>query len=402
MRAVRVLLALAAGALLVACSDATRTTGPTPAFTASGDATLASDAWYAPAFPGAVPFRLFQQNAYPGTNVDIVIGAPPEQRLVALGAALQKELATKMAERADRIAEEVARQQPDVITLNEAVAVAWKNLQPLPSVPFPPGMPNPYPASFATLPDDSLDFLPLFQQALAARQLDYVLVAQRWETDLLLPLAPPELVQLLGFLPYVHFRDSDVMLVRRGTGVANVVSQLYQARFAIDLGAGPVEITRGWIAADLNVRGRTVRMVLTHPESDVTGGTALRDLQVQELFGTFAGVTLPIVVTGDLNFRPYDAPYAQFLEAGFKDAWKQRVGAPLPEFTSSPDDDLADPNRQLTDRLDYVFVRPDAAHQLGPVQFTLFGDQLSERTVSGLWVSDHAGLLVGFVLVPRK
>jgi hypothetical protein len=32
------------------------------------------------------------------------------------------------------------------------------------------------------------------------------------------------------------------------------------------------------------------------------------------------------------------------------------------------------------------------------VRFSIFGDDLSERTVTGLWPADHTGLLVGLIM----
>ena len=56
----------------------------------------------------------------------------------------------------------------------------------------------------------------------------------------------------------------------------------------------------------------------------------------------------------------------------------------------------------LDRRLDYVWVRPGAAYRMGPVVMTVFGDDPSEQTASGLWPSDHGGLFGGLALIPKE
>ena len=45
---------------------------------------------------------------------------------------------------------------------------------------------------------------------------------------------------------------------------------------------------------------------------------------------------------------------------------------------------------------------PDADRRVGPVVMTVFGDELDERTASGLWPSDHGGLFGGVALIPQQ
>jgi hypothetical protein len=65
-------------------------------------------------------------------------------------------------------------------------------------------------------------------------------------------------------------------------------------------------------------------------------------------------------------------------------------------FTCCESPDLRDPTPILSKRIDLVLVRPEGnAHRstIKPVDMMLFGDEPSERTVGGLWASDHAGVV---------
>ena len=86
------------------------------------------------------------------------------------------------------------------------------------------------------------------------------------------------------------------------------------------------------------------------------------------------------------------------------DLWAERNGQSAAANTCCHGDDetLRDPNDGLEKRIDYVLARPAAGYAVGPVQFTIFGDELSERTTpSAMWPSDHAGLFAGVVLQKR-
>jgi hypothetical protein len=107
------------------------------------------------------------------------------------------------------------------------------------------------------------------------------------------------------------------------------------------------------------------------------------------------------VIASDLNTDPLDpAPltsYDQFRSAGFQDAWLARDDMHhATGFTCCERPDLLNPFPILTKRIDLVLVRPEGrAHQssIRPVDITLLGDRPAERSVSGLWPSDHAGVV---------
>ena len=67
-----------------------------------------------------------------------------------------------------------------------------------------------------------------------------------------------------------------------------------------------------------------------------------------------------------------------------------RGAVPGPGYTCCQAGDLTNPVSQLYERIDIVFTRNIA---LATGQSILIGDTPAERTPSGLWPSDHAGVV---------
>jgi exonuclease III len=99
-----------------------------------------------------------------------------------------------------------------------------------------------------------------------------------------------------------------------------------------------------------------------------------------------------VAAVGDFNSLPVDAtgPYGTFTGGGYKDAWRT-VHPTKHGFTAAQDPDLTNVPSQLDHRIDYVFHQPG---RLSAVFADVIGDKLRDRTPTGLWPSDHAGLVV--------
>ncbi len=192
--------------------------------------------------------RVYTQNLYIGADVDKVIAAPPAQLPAALFQALATFVATDYPSRAGRIADEIGVQKPDLIGLQE---VSHLTVQGLGIVGFP---------------DIDVDFIPILSAQLAARGLQYDVVAVSPNTDITIPLPLPD-----GTFGVIALKDFDAILVRHGIATSNVVTKNYQAKFSTSLGPIPLDILRGYAAADVTVRGRSYRFVTTHTEPRGTG-----------------------------------------------------------------------------------------------------------------------------------
>ena len=83
------------------------------------------------------------------------------------------------------------------------------------------------------------------------------------------------------------------------------------------------------------------------------------------------------------------ATYASIIASGFADAWAMRNPS-SPGFTCCQATNLLNPTSTLIERVDLVLTR-------GPFHVgraSLVGDDAADRLPSGLWPSDHAGVVV--------
>jgi endonuclease/exonuclease/phosphatase family metal-dependent hydrolase len=385
----RVRLLALCGTLVFAagCSD-TSPVGPSATSNGAKDnGLLTNEAWYGGAGPGAMPIRIYQQNVYPGFDIDSVaaglvqslISSDPTPFFDSLAVGMATFDSTNWRERAARMVLEIQRQNPDVVSLNEMITLDRKGL----------GLIG------INVADGKTDFLGIFEEELANRGLHYKLVDSLPLTDAFVPIDVIFLGLPFGTV-YARYQDRDAMLVREDVGVANVATDTFDVFLDQVLPQ-----LRGWIAADLTVRGKTWRFVTTHPDPSwpANGKTP----HVEQLIASVANVTSPVIIAGDLNLQPTWTEHQQLVDAGFVDLWTRRLG-PAPSdnpngFTCCElDPALRNPQPTLTKRIDYVMARSAAGYGVGPVRFSIFGDDPAERTATGMWPADHAGLLVGLVM----
>ena len=306
------------------------------------------------------------RNMDEGTDFKLLFGATtPSQFAAAAGATYQEVLASNIPERAAAIAAEIAQTQPDVVSLQEVSL--WRT-----GTLFHP------PAQNVTF-----DQLASLQQSLAAAGIDYAPAVVLDELDAEAPTT-------LGF--DVRVTDRDVLLVRadkpRGQlSIDNSQSAHFSTLLTIPSAVGPVTVPRGWASVDVTVRGRLVRVIATHLESF---SVAVQSAQAQELANGPAATALPVILAGDLNTGPGVSPaYGQLIADGFTDTWDSThpadPGFTNPLFTEDPFVASATPDQ----RIDLVLVRGDAE----PVSDLLTGNDVADLTPSGLWPSDHAGVV---------
>jgi endonuclease/exonuclease/phosphatase family metal-dependent hydrolase len=147
------------------------------------------------------------------------------------------------------------------------------------------------------------------------------------------------------------------------------------------------------------MRGHRFRFVTTHLDSV---SPAIRVAQAGELLQTAANTSLPVVMAGDFNIAadtsldPSFPGYQAIINAGFTDAWRSKRGAD-PGFTAHQAENLLNPTSLLSHRIDLVLFRG----AFGVTDINLIGNQPSDRTASGLWPSDHAGVAATLRLPPH-
>lgn len=307
-------------------------------------------------------------NLYLGADLTPLFSATSPAELVQrAGQVYANVVKTDFPARAEAIAELLAASPPDVAGLQEVAL--WET--------GPVGGPL----------SPSYDFLQLLLDALAQHGLVYQPVA----VNVNFSSAPTPISATTA----ARFIDRDVIIARADLPnallqVSNPESHNFAARLVIPTAIPGLSFTvpRGWSAVDVKLRGKTVRFANTHLEAF---STPVRNAQGSELAAALAASTNPVVLVGDLNSRPDDTAgaYGTFTAAGYADSWTV-VHGPNGGFTSGQSELLDNVPSLLDHRIDYVLYQPRAVEAL---EADVIGDELNDRTFSGLWPSDHAGVV---------
>jgi endonuclease/exonuclease/phosphatase family metal-dependent hydrolase len=327
--------------------------------------------------PGSRPFAIVTYNLFQGTNFTEVFAAQtPAQFVAAVTTTIQNVRATAPPERMATIARLIAAQRPDVVTLQEAAQ--WRT--------------GPLGGPATTI---EFDFLQLLLDELARQGQPYTTVGIRQGLQI---DAPSTLGTTVGYT------DRDAIIARSDLAAAgfllgNVQIQSFTTNTSVQIpGQGAVTVPRGWVSVDVTSQGKTFRVVTSHPEPIPPD---LEIAQVQELLRGPLATNLPVVLAGDLNANATDATdptfasYRALLGAGFLDAWVvSRPGDP--GLTCCQALDLRNPVPTYTSRLDLVLIR----NGFSVFRTQLLGNTPADRTPSGLWPSDHAGLLAVLSFAP--
>jgi endonuclease/exonuclease/phosphatase family metal-dependent hydrolase len=331
--------------------------------------------------PGRL-IRVMTRNVYHGVDAEILAipAASPGDLPNKVADVYNGYLARNFPERAAALALEIYLTRPDLIGLQEAILVRTQS----PSDPATPA---------TTV---RLDYVQILLDALAARGLAYRVVTQSVGFDFELPSA-------LGF--DVRHTDREVILARADLKTAELaLSNPLAGSFAVNCGIptrfGPtIPIRRGWVSVDATVRDRRFRFISTHLDGDCLPVTsAIQQAQAAELLAGPGATDLPIVVVGDFN-SPADGTGVTYNKltaapSGLADAWT--LSGLASGLTCCQADDLRNVTSSLTTRIDFVLFRGPFT----PVIAITVGDHALSKTRTGMWPSDHAGVVAGLLLEP--
>ncbi|MCX7708577.1 MAG: endonuclease/exonuclease/phosphatase family protein [Clostridia bacterium] len=295
-------------------------------------------------------------NIYQGFNVTPLF-APltPEQLPEVVTQVFRQFLATNFPVRAKAIAEAIASEKPDLIGLQEAARV--KLIIP----------------TFRTV---TYDFIEILLEELEERGLKYEVAARNNNAKSKLPDSNGNFIQFL---------DRDAILIRKDHQLDVIRRQEanFQTNLTVPIAGQPFTILRGWSSIDVKIDGKVFRMINTRLDPTVE---AIRNAQALEILQGPANTHLPVVITGDLNAPPNSSTIHLFINAGFKDVW-DKVGEG-PGFTDEQSPDLLNAISMLSRRLDYILYK----NGWEPIEAELVGESQKDRTKTGLWPSDHAGV----------
>ena len=307
------------------------------------------------------------RNMDAGTDFGPVLTAQSFSEFLVGVATLYAEVqASNPPERSAGVAREIAAAQPDLVALQEVSQ--WRT--------------TPFAGSPTTV---VYDVLPSLLAELERQGLHYAPAAVIPEWTISAPCA-------CGF--YVGYSDYEVILARTDLSpvdfmVDNIQVGHFTHLLTVPSLVGPVTIPRGWASVDVRIPGKSFRFITTHLEA---ASPIVQVAQGAELLAGPGNTSLPTIYAGDFNSAAAGGPdqtptYGNLIAAGLVDMWSaaDREG---PGYTwPLHGEDPYTPRSAPTERIDLVFgagrVHAVSARRVG----------VHDLTPSGLWPSDHAGVV---------
>lgn len=312
-----------------------------------------------------------------GADLGPILTAGPDEFVFAVANAFDQAKATDFPGRARAWADEIEQARPDLIGLQEVALIRTQS---------PPQPPPPSATHVET------DFLDLLLSQLRARNVGYELVIAQPGQDIELPgMFRPDLVG-------VRLTHQEVILARTDALTwSNAHGDTYPSSSSIMLGGMKTQLPWAWAAVDATIHGRSFRFATTHLEPD---NADVQLHQADEFLAGPAATPLPLIWVGDFNsdadgttftnIPPSTETYRHIIEHGFSDAWKAKYPT-QPGYTCCQATNLLNTDSRLDMRVDLVLTRGEFT----VVDATVVGADPTDRLQpSGLWPSDHAGLIV--------
>ena len=362
------------------------------------------------AFAGSkIDIHVMTQNQYLGADLDPVITAEtPEAANAAAIQALIDLSNNNFPERVEALAGSILEKRPHLVALQEVYAFNCAD-------PYGTG----YCGLFANAFNDHL----ALTMAALGDQYEIAAVVQN------LTLAPPALPGIPVFLDttgvpiLIQVVDRDVILARADVETTPIEFNClrtsldgcnFNAVAPVTLGPLTFNVERGFVGVDATVGGADYRFINTHLEVKLLGGditaAVLQPAQATELWmaildpGVF-DPTKRLLVAGDFNSSPVDVSpigvptaYQQLtggmlinghaLPFALTDVWTLRPGKP-PGLTCCELGDLSNAPSIHYERVDLIFAFPAP---LGKTKANVLNADVNDKTLSGLWPSDHASV----------
>jgi endonuclease/exonuclease/phosphatase family metal-dependent hydrolase len=329
------------------------------------------------------------RNLFLGADLSPAINAPTIPEAIDGAGTVWNELqATKFAERVVPLAREIKASKADLVGLQEVAL--WRKQTPSDggAKPISP-LPGATPAT-----EVEVDFLALLRAQLGS---SYKVAVVQEEFDAELPV-DADANDATGTGPLAssgadfdaRLTMRDVILVRKGSKVKLGKTKVghFKTRYEPNVGGITIPVDRGWTSAEASVGKRKFRFVNTHLEA--FGDPKIREAQAKELTKGPLKSSGQVILVGDLNSgdkkdnepeKPGDElAFAALTKFGFKNNGARQ---------SCCYQNLFDPAGVFDHTVDHVLSKPG----LATVKASITGKNAAERTPSGLWPSDHGGVV---------
>lgn len=348
----------------------------------------------ATAKPKPTKVKVMTRNLYLGANLVPALLAPnPPAVFRAAGDIWDEMQETNFTARARVLADEIAQTKPHLIGLQEVAL--WRRG---PMDELPPATPTP-------AEEVVHDWLELLQHQLQKRGMNYRIAVVQQEADIELPVdRTDDSTMNPTFDGRLTMRDAILVRNLKRVRISNRQKGNFTAKISPMTAVGPVPVERGWNSVDVRFKqkqgfGKKFRFINTHLEAF---HAYFRNQQARELvepaFQGPGATSMPVILVGDLNSDPAnDADETQPSPAPAKqsDAYNTVVGngyadRGVTENTCCHDDDLLNaPPAAFYTRIDHVMTKGKVAKR----NALLVGADAAMRTPTGLWPSDHGGVV---------
>src|SRR3954471_15302185 len=329
------------------------------------------------------------RNLFLGADLSPAINAATVPEAIDGAGTVWKELqSTRYAERVIPLAREIKASKADLVGLQEVAL--WRKQTPSDggAKPISP-LPGATPATTV-----EIDFLALLRAQLGS---SYKVAVAQQEFDAELPV-DVDSNDATGTGPLASFgADFDarltlrnVILIRNGSRVKLGKTRVgnYKTRYEPSVGGIKIPVDRGWTSVEASIGKHAFRLVNTHLEA--FGDPKIREAQAKELTKGPLKTSEQVILVGDLNSgdsrdnepeKPGDElAFAALTKFGFKNNGARQ---------SCCYENLFDPAALFDHTVDHVLSKPG----LKTVKASITGKTRSERTPSGLWPSDHGGVI---------
>jgi endonuclease/exonuclease/phosphatase family protein len=337
----------------------------------------------------APTITVMTRNLFLGADLSPAINAPGIAQAIDGAGAVWNELqSTKFAERAVPLAREIKRSNADLVGLQEVAL--WRK-----QTPSDGGAPPISPLASAT-PATAVeqDFLAILRSELGS---SYRVVVVQEEFDAELPV-DVDASDATGTGPLAGFGADfdarltmrDVILVKKGSKVrlGKTRKGHYTTRYEPNVGGITIPVDRGWASVEARVGKSRFRFVDTHLEA--FGDPKIREAQAKELTAGPLDTNEHVILVGDLNSGV--ARHNEPEQPGDDLAFKALAGFGMKDNGARQSccyDSLFDPNAAFDHTVDHVLSKPGLVTRKAVVT----GNDKGERTPSGLWPSDHGGVV---------
>jgi endonuclease/exonuclease/phosphatase family metal-dependent hydrolase len=302
---------------------------------------------------------------------------------------------TNFPERAVPLAREIKKSKADLVGLQEVAL--WRQ-----QTPSDGGAPPISPVPGATAATEvEQDFLAILRTELKNVGAKYSVVVVQKEFDAELPV-DADGADATGTGPLAAFGADfdarltmrDVILVRKGSKVklGKTRKGHFETRYEPNIGGITIPVDRGWasVEAKIKAKGKTKKFRFIDTHLEAFGDPTIREAQAKELIAGPLDTGKQVILVGDLNSGI--AKHNEPERPGDDLAFKALAGFGMKDngaIQSCCYEDLFDPNAVFDHTVDHVLTKPGLKTKRAYVT----GNDPDERTPSGLWPSDHGGVV---------